>query len=352
MRIRRPAALAAVLVVVALPALAGGAAAGGGSASHAASAAAQRGATLAYWTPARIAAARTLDFVFDPATNSFRRVVGVPLKGKPGGGGGGGGGGNTVGASWPNGHGNVYQSVGKVLFHITSGDFICSGTALTNTRTGYSLVITAGHCVYDMDHGFGSVSGFATFWEFIPQFDSNPTYTCGSTAYGCWTAQALVANGGFAREHGFTRTATHYDWGFAIVGPGGFGNTQLETTVPTFGYSATSTMSANTIADAFGYPAAPPYHGSDLIYCQNPVGFDVFSGNTNYRLTCNMTGGSSGGPWFSGFDTSGNNGTIRSLNSYGYQGVTAIYGPFFNSTTTDTFNAANNDATVTNTIVN
>jgi V8-like Glu-specific endopeptidase len=353
MRLGRPIVSAAILVVIAVPALAGVAAAGGGSTSRAAQDAARRQATLAYWTPARIRAAKPMDLVADATANGFHFAP----TGKPGGGGGGGGkpggggSGNTQGASWPNGKGNVYRSVGKVVFHNAGGDWICSGTALTDSRSDASLVLTAGHCVYDMDNGFGSLSGFDTNWMFIPQFDSSPTYTCASTTYGCWTATALVVNGGFAREHGFTTAGSHYDWGFAIVGPGGKGNTQLEATVPTFALAATS-MSGNTSVDAFGYPAAGQYHGADLTYCQNPVGFDIYTGNTNYRLGCNMTGGSSGGPWFSGFDGTGNTGTIRSLNSYGYNGITAMYGPIFNSTTAATYNVANNSATTTNTIVN
>ena len=350
MRIRRPLAAAAILVVVSVPVFATGAMAGGGPATRAVREAAQRQATLAYWTPARLRAAKPLDVVVDTSANGVR----IDPRAKPGGTGGnkpgGGGSGNTGGASWPNGKGAVYQSVGKVVFHNAGGDWICSGTALTNNRSGYSLILTAGHCVYDMDRGFGALSGFDTSWMFIPQFDSSPTYTCANTIYGCWTATALVVNGGFAREHGFTTAGSHFDWGFAIVGPGGKGNSQLEATVPTFGLSATA-MSSGTV-DAFGYPAAGKYHGSDLTYCQNPVGFDVFTSNTNYRLGCDMTGGSSGGPWFSDFDGTGNAGTIRSLNSYGYSGITAMYGPIFNTSTAATFNVANNEATLTNAIVN
>ncbi len=64
-----------------------------------------------------------------------------------------------------------------------------------------------------------------------------------------------------------------------------------------------------------------------------------------------MTGGSSGGPWLSGFNaTTGDTGTIESLNSYGYSGQSNMYGPKFNSTTTDTYNVA--DGATQNQIVN
>jgi hypothetical protein len=339
MRIRRSAALAAALVLAAVPIVTGGVAAGGPATTATAREAAQHQATLAYWTEARMRAAIPRDFVLD----SVRGYHIVP-EAKPGSGSGSG-----TGASWPNGTGLVYKATGKVYFVMGSSAYVCSGTALGDSRSGFSLVITAGHCVYDESSG-GGLSGFATSWLFIPQFDSSPTFTCANTAFGCWTAQALVVNNGFASAGGFNTQATHYDWGFAVVAAGGNASTQLDVAVGTFGFSA-SAMAGSTVVDAFGYPAAQKYHGNDLVYCHGPIGFDINTGNTNYRLACGMTGGSSGGPWFSGFNaTSGNTGTIQSLNSYGYSGQSNMYGPIFNSTTTTTYNAAN--GATTNTIVN
>jgi len=91
-------------------------------------------------------------------------------------------------------------------------------------------VITAGHRVYDESSG-GGLSGFATNWLFIPQFDSSPTFTCASTAHGCWAARAPVVNQGFANAGAFTTTATHYDWGVAVVGSGGNANGQLDAAI-------------------------------------------------------------------------------------------------------------------------
>jgi len=341
MRLRRTAALAALVVLTVLP-LVGGQVAASGSSADAARAAAEHQRIVNFWTPARMRAAIPRDVAFDPV-----RGYHVVPQAKPG----GGVGGNTTGSSWPNGLGKVYKATGKVYFQMNGGGWICSGTALQDGRTGYSIVITAGHCVYDEENGNGSLSGFATNWLFIPQFDSKPTYTCSDTEFGCWTATALVARREFANAGGFTTTATHYDWGFAVVGSGGKSNAQLDATVGTFSYSQAA-MNANTLVDAFGYPAAQKYHGSDLVYCQGPIGFDTHPGANSgtYRLPCGMTGGSSGGPWFSGFNTTtGDTGTIQSLNSYGYSGETAMYGPKFNSDTSATYNAA--DKATTNTLV-
>jgi hypothetical protein len=58
-------------------------------------------------------------------------------------------------------------------------------------------------------------------------------------------------------------------------------------------------------------------------------------------MACDMTGGSSGGPWVQTADPRLYAGTVlSSLNSYGYSGVRNMYGPKFNSTTQAVFGAA------------
>jgi hypothetical protein len=98
---------------------------------------------------------------------------------------------------------------------------------------------------------------------------------------------------------------------------------------------------------AFGYPAAGKYKGKDLVYCAGNVFADPYASNQTWGMTCNMTGGSSGGPWLLGFE--GSNPALGSLNSYGRQGLPNMYGPKFNSTTTAVYNAA--DGATTNDIV-
>ena len=57
-------------------------------------------------------------------------------------------------------------------------------------------------------------------------------------------------------------------------------------------------------------------------------------------MPCNMTGGSSGGPWLSGFNETTGAGTLSSVNSYGYGNTAVMYGPKFNTRTEATYNAA------------
>jgi hypothetical protein len=263
--------------------------------------------------------------------------AGLVPKARPGSGGG------TTGASW-NGGGRILQASGKVYFEMGGGAWVCSGSVANDSRSGYSLVLTAGHCAYDEVDG-----AFATNWLFIPNFDGAPTFTCANTVYGCWTAQALVVHRGYATAGGFNTQATVHDFAFAVVGPGGKTNSQLDATVGSFPIAFSGVSAGNTLY-AFGYPAAGKYHGNDLVYCSGPIFADSNNSNLTWGMACGMTGGSSGGPWLSSFSTGTGIGTLSSLNSYGYSGVKNMYGPKFNANTQAVYNAAN--SATGNTIVN
>jgi V8-like Glu-specific endopeptidase len=284
---------------------------------------------VAHWTAARLAAAVPRDFVYDEARGFVQRAK--PDR-PPG---GGGGGATTTGSSWEGG-GTIKEATGKVYFEMDGGAYVCSGTVATDNVSGRSLVLTAGHCAYDETNG-----EFATNWLFIPDFDESPTFTCAQTAYGCWTADALVVHSGYATAGGFNTQATLHDFAFAVVGGGGLsGSAQLDTTVGSFALSIGGFDSVGDQAYAFGYPAAQKYKGNDLTYCAGSIFEDPYNEELTWGLPCKMTGGSSGGPWLSSFATSGNSGGLSSLNSYGYSGVSAMHGPKFNSDTQDVYNAA------------
>jgi hypothetical protein len=62
-----------------------------------------------------------------------------------------------------------------------------------------------------------------------------------------------------------------------------------------------------------------------------------------YKVGCSMTGGSSGGPWLTPFENSGpdaGSGTVMSVNSYGYGGRKAMYGPILGAETATMFSVA------------
>ena len=291
---------------------------------------------LAYWTAERIKSAKPLDKhltkpssrpgALDPASKPVRPAPPPPTS-VP----------STTGKQWPNGVGTIYKATGRVLFTMNGGNWICSGSVVNDALSTASIVLSAGHCAFDQAN-----HAFVTNWIFIPEFDSHPSlWDCTTTAYGCWVADSLNVSAGFANQSGFNTTAAQYDWSFAVVHGGGFtGAAQLDATVGSFPI-AFKGYSSGTQTVAFGYPAGGKYSpGNELVYCSGSLGTDIYNLGRTYRLGCDMTGGSSGGPWLTGFATNGNSGTLSSLNSYTYSGITAMYGPKFNSGTQAAYNAA------------
>lgn len=314
MRVRISIVLAALAVTMVLP---GVAAARGGDAAAAAKAEQDR--IIAYWTPARIAAAQWKSYVRD-AKGGF-----TPTKGKPP----TGGGGAVTGASW-NGDGAVELRVGRILFSSGGSDWICSGSVVSDGSSTVSVVLTAGHCVYD------GTDGWSYNFLFMPGFDDDPNYTCAQRALGCWTATRLTANSDFVPSGFGPDKALKVDYGFALVGAGSKGG-QLDTAVGG-GYSlkradAAPTVTTNDVQWAFGYPAEGRYKGKDLIYCTGKT-IDDPNGVGTWGMACNMNGGSSGGGWLYGTtNPADGSGSLSSVNSYGYSGLTYMFGPRFDAET-------------------
>jgi len=339
MRSRLPTLVAvAILVALSLPAIAGAR-----SAHSAAEAArAEHDRIVAYWTPERIAAARPRDMV--------RTVVGFTVAPKPiAKPGGGGGGGNVKGASWT-GDGIIEKQSGRILFSMSGGQWICSGSVVTNgaASDGFSTILTAGHCVTD------GPNTWASNFMFIPDFDEGPVYPtsqpCSKSGqvYGCWTATRLAANAAFVSGGGFGNDTVDVDYGFAYVGLGGFNNTDLDVTVGG-AYALNPDLEALNVQQwAFGYPAEGRYKGKDLIYCTNATSSLINDpyGATTWGMACNMNGGSSGGPWVTGTPDPGSTaGSVSSLNSYGYSNLNGyMFGPRFDGDTTAVLNAVINNA--------
>jgi V8-like Glu-specific endopeptidase len=314
MRVRVAIALAALAVPMLLPGAAG-------ASSAQAAAKAEHDRIASYWTAERMAAAKHKDYV----RNEQGKLVPFAKPTKPG---GGGSGGAVVGASWT-GNGAIEVRSGKLYFSTTGGNWQCTASVISDASTsnGYSTILTAGHCTYD-----GS-EGWSTNVMYIPDFDDAPTGTCSQTVYGCWTATKLAINSDFYPSGFGPDAALRVDYGVMKMGLGGKSGT-AELDAVTGGYTLkTSGVGTSDTQWAFGYPAAGKYHAKDLIYCKGSTINDP-NGVGTWGMACNMTGGSSGGPWLTGTtNPADGSGQLSSLNSYGYQGLTYMFGPRFTSET-------------------
>ncbi|MER6944608.1 peptidase [Nonomuraea sp. NPDC000554] len=281
-------------------------------------------AVLQYWTPQRMEAAQPLD------TPSPRRNIrmtldgpGEPTQGTPWaappatrqGAGILTQAAATAGSVWPGG-GAVARTTGRVFFTHQGRTASCSGSAVTSANR--SVVITAGHCV-KLDGAFHSN------WVFVPG------YNAGNRPFGTWVATRLLTT-----QQWNASEDVNFDVAAAVVAPLG-GRTLVDVVG---GQGLAFNQARRQQMHAFGFPAAAPFDGSRLIFCSGRV-FDDRVMTRDQGMTCGMTGGSSGGPWFQNFNESTGLGTQNSVNSFTYNfAPNVMFGPYFGTEAQAVYQAA------------
>lgn len=285
-----------------------GASAQGPSAQQAAAQQAQDRDASGFWTSERMRSAAPLDLqdLGNRAADTVRKAVpgGDKLEVPPLGGKGGTKAFPNKGGPWTGG-GDVTKTTGRVFFTYQGRTASCSGDAVNSANA--STVITAGHCV-KMD------GKWHTNWVFVPGYHD------GQAPYGKWNASKTLSTPQWEKSEDL-----NYDVGAAVVEP--TGGKKLTDVVGGQGLAFNSGYNQDMYA--FGYPAASPYDGSKLIYCSGRT-FKDFLGSTDHGMSCNMTGGSSGGPWFTKFDEKTGKGLQSSVNSFGYTFLpNTMFGPYF-----------------------
>jgi V8-like Glu-specific endopeptidase len=209
------------------------------------------------------------------------------------------------------------STVGKVFFSNASGqNMVCSGTAIVSSN--HNTVDTAGHCLY---------------WNggWVQNLIFCPLYNNGTMPYGCWAARALEVPSGWIN----TPNNFHEDFGMAIVSPNGKGN--LTDVVGGAGWAYNQNV--NQSYSAYGYPAAGRFDGQTRQSCQASSGrLWQMGGGTVVSIPCDMTGGSSGGPWFI---QSGNNWYVSGHNDFTSNLQRGhMFSPYYNDTWYALYNEA------------
>jgi hypothetical protein len=307
-----------------------------------------------FWTPERQREAIPRDLVIDsrglgylrradgtlvphghnvPAEKGARAIT--PMA-KPGGTTTGG----TIGsAEWKLG-GAVQKAEGRLLFQMSDGYYVCSGNVVTDGTSGRSLILTAGHCVYD-----DVAKSFATNILFIPDQahttrGSRTDFDCANDPYGCW-----VPSFGVVDKNWTLRTFPDnipWDYAFYVVSDTGahshgsynsgadeFTGTDSETLDVTVGSLPISFAEPNhDVAGSSDYTYALGYSYSNdpkFMYCAQDM---TTNGPANWWLgSCRLSGGSSGGAWVQPMNTSTGSGPVISVNSWGYTVGAGMAGP-------------------------
>jgi len=242
---------------------------------------------------------------------------------------GGGGDGTVTNARWTDG-GAVQTAAGRIIFSMPDGDYVCSGTAVTDSTTGRSIVLTAAHCVYD-----DIAKVFSSNAIFIPSQDDGGSdrtdFDCSNDPIGCWSLDHGVVDLNWT-----TRTFPDniaWDYGFYVVSDtgahsGAGGSDALDVAAGTLTIDF-STPTTGATATALGYSYS---YDPNFMYCQETM---ATNGSANYWLdSCDLSGGASGGPWLQPLDAG--NGSIISVNSWGYTTRSGMAGPKLHGTSAST----------------
>lgn len=261
----------------------------------------ERRAVLDYWTPERMAAAepvRLPGYTEDALRRAASQVRTAPSTRVAG----------PAPAAAP-----FSKVAGKVFFSNSQGDFICSAAAI-NSRTK-DMVSTAGHCA----HSGGRGGELASNWIFVPGYKSGRAPQGAYPATEAWLTRAWVKNGGnatgFNSDFAFMRLAKNDDGKKVVNVVGGNGLT-------VGGPFALRLR-------IFGYPGNIQ-QGEVQKTCAKKTTKLRFGRFDFRRISgCRFGGGSSGGPWVSGYKAKQDVGQLRGITSFGPTNNAFLGSPYF-----------------------
>jgi V8-like Glu-specific endopeptidase len=252
-----------------------------------------------FWTPARMAAAVDLDL---KASSEQEPTIAAAPNGPAG----------SVAPVAParSSFTNLNESavVGKVYVSVPGGTGQCSASALASGKR--RLVITAGHCV-----NAGAGGGWYSNFIFVPRFRK------GVAPFGRFVARQLTARTAWTNN-----SSSDEDMAIAIMNNGGIYGDKVVDTVGgnglrwNWGYSVSVTI--------LGYPVAGSFPGDVQYYCQ---GTTWHGHGQQVRAWCNMTQGSSGGPWVMAYNDSNGLGYTNSVTSHRHGNDDQMDGPYFDN---------------------
>ncbi len=294
-------------------------------------------AIRAYWTPARMRAAKPVETSPGFAAAARRgtasvglapiKDVGAPMSTAPSYGRAGAPKGVSALATNPNLPSNHFtaRTSGKVFFtKAGGGNFVCSGT-IVNTA-GKDSVWTAGHCV----HGGGEDGSFHLNWQFAPGYDDD---LADPTPYGRWSAATLTTPAPWSQDKDYRK-----DLGVATMAT--LDGEHIVSKLGGQGFA--SNRDRGQFVNGFGYPNRAPFDGGNLRQCAGTSSLRE-EGSHDNKITCDMTPGVSGGGWFIQYD--GRAGRLNGVFSRVDDGdnPTIAISPYFGDAAAALFNATKDD---------
>jgi hypothetical protein len=313
-------------------------------------------ATLAYWTRARLRAAKPADIALTGKPRVRPASVHPVRIGKPGSVPGAFPGGRAAAAdlwaaavspaytypypydsftpnqkSWKT---YPYDVNGKLFFTNDGTNYVCSGSSVASASgtTDENEVWTAGHCLVNTEENDQGVDTSAVF---IPAYNGNAAKKKYYAPFGEFTW-----NGGWETSGPWynSRDLTEDEAAMTVDNSDRFKKDTLGDTVGYEGFAWNEAVDEQFVA--FGYPEAAPYNGLNLIEdIASTAGQDAISGGADPTepivIGNPMTGGASGGAWDIDWTDTGP-GDINGHNDYFYGSEPlALYSPYQDTTSND-----------------
>ena len=207
-----------------------------------------------------------------------------------------------------------YSTVGVLFFRQYEVDYRCSAASIGNYA-----VWTAGHCVHNGDN---REEGWSTNVVFAPAYKNF------NAPFGVWKySHVITTNTWYALGNPF---GIPEDMGGVILKDSGIdsGNKKISEVVGSLGFAYNLNQALHW--QSIGYPSTSPFNGLTQQICAGSFAyFDTgysdndISAPLPVAMGCDMTGGSSGGPWIWNF--SGQVGATNYLN--GNNSYRHIYHP-------------------------
>ncbi|MCH7790348.1 MAG: hypothetical protein IH940_13050 [Acidobacteria bacterium] len=256
-------------------------------------------------------------------------------------------------SQWTNG-GAVQTAAGRLYFEMPANrranrwkGYVCSGTAVADAAAGQSIILTAAHCVYD-----DARKAFARNVLFIPnQAETSGAETdlnCSNDPLGCWEPTHGVVDNDWASRK-FPENIP-WDYGYYVVPVTGAhtgtatATASLELAAGTLPIQFSPQAALGDIAHALGYSYSDD---PNFMYCAE--GLELEGSYNDYWLpSCELSGGSSGGPWVQPMNEATGSGPVVSVNSWGYTNSPGMGGAPLTNNAECVFNTAQGTTAPTN----
>lgn len=209
-----------------------------------------------------------------------------------------------------------YSTVGVMFFKQAGIGYRCSAASIGNYA-----IWTAGHCVHAGDGTSGTNDGtWSTDIIFVPGYKN------GNIPLGAWKADELWIT---PEWHAFKDL--RYDMGGVILDLND--GQKISQVVGSLGFAYNMDNSLHWMNVA--YPSEAPFNGGTQQICSASFAYadTSFPSPNPVSMGCDMTRGSSGGPWILDFSgTAGSNNLLNGNNSYRYSSrPEELYSPYFDS---------------------